>query len=74
MTKYVGRNHSTKTKYERANQINAPKAEEYESTDCEKCIEIQKEVIKLLILEVNRSTRLAKAALEVLSRKGEQSL
>ena len=50
------------------------KAEEYESTDCEKCIEIQKEVIKLLILEVNRSTRLAKAALEVLSRRGEQSL
>jgi len=49
------------------------KAEEYESTDCGKCIEIQKEAIKLLILEVNRSTRLAKAALEVLSRRGGKS-
>jgi replication-associated recombination protein RarA len=49
------------------------KAEDYESIDCAKCIEIQKEAIKLLILEVNRSTRLAKAALEVLSRRGGKS-
>ena len=45
------------------------KAEKYESTELEKCIAIQKGAIKLLIFELNRSTRLARAALEVLSER-----
>ena len=47
------------------------KAEEYESTEPENCIEIQKRVITLLIFELNRSTRLAKAVLKVLSLRGD---
>jgi len=45
------------------------KAEDYELSEPEKCIEIQKRTIKMLIFELNRSTRIAKAALKVLADK-----